>query len=136
MRCLCTHSPLESLIFVPWTERSHRGCLALKSPTTNTGRAAAVTGEVSSGRDASAIHLAILDMSCSVVLCDMYVPPMTIGDDRSGDDTQINPRRVRDSLGLYGVLCGISCNGMNVHELWIYMSMDVGSEGCLKLHAV
>jgi hypothetical protein len=76
-----------------------------------------VRGEVSSGDDALAIHFVILVMSCSLVLCDMYVPPMTIGVGRSGDDTHINPRRVRDSLGLYGVECGMSCNGMNVHEL-------------------
>ena len=93
-------------------------------------------GEVSSGDDAFAMHLAILDMSSSVVLCDIYVPPMTIGDGSIGDDTHMNPRRVRDSLGLYGVLCGMLCNGMNVHELCMYMRMDVGSDGCLKLHDV
>ena len=63
------------------------------------------------------MYLAMFVMSFSVVLCDMYVPPMTIGDGRSGDDTHINPSRVRDSLGLYGVLWGMSCSGMNVHEL-------------------
>ena len=72
---------------------------------------------MSSGNEACLMYLAMFVMSFSVVSCDMYVPPRTIGDGRSGDDTHINPRRVRDSLGLYGVLCGMSCNGMNVHEL-------------------
>ena len=117
MKCLWTHSPLGSGTFISFMEGSQETCLALKSPTTNTGRRAAVRGEVSRGSDALATHLAILLMSCCVVLCDMYVPPMTIGEGRSGDDTHINPRRVRDSLGLYGILCGMSCNGMNVHEL-------------------
>ena len=136
MKCLCTHSPLGSLILRSRScmEGSHETCLALKSPTTNTGRRAAVKGEVSSGNDALAIHLAILLMSCCVVLCDMYAPPMTIGDGSNGDDTHINPRRVRDSLGLY--VWGMSWSGMNVHELCMYMRMDVGSDGCLKLHAV
>ena len=112
------------------TPESQSECPALKSPTTSTGKRAAVRGEVSSGSDAVAIHLAISDMSCSVVLCDIYVPPMMIGVWRSGDDTHINITRVRDSLGLYGVLWGMSWSGRNVHELCIYIRMEVGSDGC------
>lgn len=117
IRCLCTHSPLgsENLASAFFIEGSQRTCLALKSPTTNTGKRADRRGEVSSGCEALVIHVVIFMISCSVVLCDMYAPPMTMGVGRSGDDTHINPRRVRDSLGLY--VCGISCNGINVHEL-------------------
>ena len=136
MRCLFTHSPLgsESFASASLIEGSQRACLALKSPTTNTGKRADRRGEVSRGYDALVIHVVIFMMSRSVVSCDMYAPPMTIGDGSAGDDTHTNPRRVRDSLGLY--VCGMSCNGMNVHESWMYMRMDVGSDGCLKLHAV
>ena len=96
---------------------SHETCLALKSPTTNTGGGGESNGIMSSGLAASVMLRAMCDMSWTLSLSDMYVPPMTMGVGRSGDETQTNPRRVLVCLGLYGVLCGMSCNGMNVHDL-------------------
>ena len=106
-RCLCTQSPVWSGCFDSEMEGSQEKCLALKSPTTNTGRAGDGSVDELSGRDASAICLAIAAMSCCFALCDIYVPPITIGVDNMGDDIHTNPRRVRVSLGLYGVSCGM-----------------------------
>src|SRR5690349_17873187 len=96
---------------------SQEECLALKSPTTNTGGGGDNRGEVSSGCAACAMLCANRDMSVGVVLSDMYVPPITIGVVRSGDETQTKPSRVLVCLGRYGVLCGMSCSGINVHDL-------------------
>ena len=80
----------------------------MKSPNKNTGREGDAKGDESSGVAASAVLLASAAMSRSFALCEMYVPPTTIGDDSSGDDIQINPASVRVCLCLYDVLCGMS----------------------------
>ena len=60
---------------------------------------------------------AICDISACMALSDMYAPPMMMGVVSEGDETHTKPRSVLVCLGLYGVLCGMSCSGMNVHDL-------------------
>ena len=114
MRCLLIHGPFLFVVLTPFTEGSQEGCLELKSPTTTTGG-----GREEPARGLAALHmwLAKDDISCSDALLAMYVPPMMMGDVSKGEETQTNPSSVRVCLGRYGVLCGMLCSGMNVHDL-------------------
>ena len=101
-------------MLTPLTEGSQEGCLELKSPTTTTGG-----GREEPTRGLAALHMLLvnMDMSACVALVAMYAPPIMMGDVSSGEETQTNPSIVRVCLGRYGVLCGMLCNGMNVHDL-------------------
>lgn len=114
IRCLLIHGPFLFEVLIPLTGGSQEGCLELKSPTTITG---GEREEPARGMAALHMWLVNLDMSACVALHAMYAPPMMMGDVSKGDETQTNPSIVRVCLGRYGVLCGMLCNGMNVHDL-------------------